>query len=414
MYKPFQLFAGLRYLRSRRHNQFLSFISWFSLLGLVLGVAALITVMSVMNGFEDELKGRILRFLPHGFVEPQQGELHDWPSLLGELEQHPSVLGVAPYIRGHALVNREGSVRGIELSAVDPALQPRVSLVDNYMLIGSLSALEPGKFNIVIGSILARRLRVTIGDSITVVLPRVSVTPVGIFPRMRGFTVVGIFEVGAQLDASEAFIHLRDGQRLFAFGEGVQGLQLQFDDIYQAGNILGQLQQQLPDEYKFSDWSSLQGSLFQAVKMEKIMIGLMLFIIVAVAAFNIVSILTMMVMDKRSDIAVLRTMGASAGQVLGLFLVQGLAIGVFGVILGVLVGVPLALGIGSLVGALEQLLRFQVFDPSIYFITALPSQLEFDDVLWIVVGSLVLTLLATIYPAWRASQIQPAEVLRYE
>ena len=414
MYKPFQLFVGLRYLRSRRHNQFLSFISWFSLLGLVLGVAALITVMSVMNGFEDELKGRILRFLPHGFVEPRHGELDDWPSLLAELEQHPSVLGVAPYIRGHALVNREGSVRGIELSAVDPALQPRVSLVDNYMLIGSLSALEPGKFNIVIGSILARRLRVTIGDSITVVLPRVSVTPVGIFPRMRGFTVVGVFEVGAQLDASEAFIHLRDGQRLFAFGEGVQGLQLQFDDIYQAGNILEQLQGQLPDEYKFSDWSSLQGSLFQAVKMEKIMIGLMLFIIVAVAAFNIVSILTMMVMDKRSDIAVLRTMGASAGQVLGLFLVQGLAIGVFGVILGVLVGVPLALGIGTLVGGLEQLLRFQVFDPSVYFITALPSQLEFDDVLWIVVGSLVLTLLATIYPAWRASQIQPAEVLRYE
>ncbi len=414
MYKPFQLFAGLRYLRSRRHNQFLSFISWFSLLGLVLGVAALITVMSVMNGFEDELKGRILRFLPHGFVEPQQGELNDWPSLLEELEQFPSVLGVAPYIRGHALVNREGSVRGIELSAVDPALQSRVSLVDNYMLIGSLSALEPGEFNIVIGSILARRLRVTIGDSITVVLPRVSVTPVGIFPRMRGFTVVGIFEVGAELDASEAFIHLRDGQRLFAFGEGVQGLQLQFDDIYQAGNILGQLQGQLPDDYTFSDWSSLQGSLFQAVKMEKIMIGLMLFIIVAVAAFNIVSILTMMVMDKRSDIAVLRTMGASAGQVLGLFLVQGLAIGVFGVILGVLVGVPLALGIGPLVGGLEQLLRFQVFDPSVYFITALPSQLEFDDVFWIVVGSLVLTLLATIYPAWRASQIQPAEVLRYE
>jgi lipoprotein-releasing system permease protein len=197
-------------------------------------------------------------------------------------------------------------------------------------------------------------------------------------------------------------------------GAGVQGLQLQFDDIYRAGAILSRLEGQLPGNYVVSDWSSLQGSLFQAVKMEKIMIGLMLFIIVAVAAFNIVSILTMMVMDKRADIAVLRTMGASAGQVLGLFLVQGLAIGCLGVTLGVIVGVPLALGIGSLVAGLEQLLRFQVFDPSVYFITALPSRLEFDDVLWTVIGSLVLTLLATIYPAWRASQIQPAEVLRYE
>ncbi len=414
MYKPFQLFAGLRYLRSRRHNQFLSFISWFSLLGLILGVAALITVMSVMNGFEGELKGRILRFLPHGFIEPRQGELDDWPQLMRQLERDPAVLGAAPYIRGHALVSREGAVRGVELSAIDPAYQSRVSLVDSYMLIGSLSALQPGKFSVVIGSILARRLRVTTGDAITVVLPRVSVTPVGIFPRMRSFTVAGIFEVGAELDASEAFIHLEDGQRLFAMGDGVQGLQLQFDDIYRAGTILSRLEGQLPGNYVFSDWSSLQGSLFQAVKMEKIMIGLMLFIIVAVAAFNIVSILTMMVMDKRADIAVLRTMGASAGQVLGLFLVQGLAIGCLGVSLGVIVGVPLALGIGSLVAGLEQLLRFQVFDPSVYFITALPSQLEFDDVLWTVIGSLVLTLLATIYPAWRASQIQPAEVLRYE
>ncbi len=414
MYKPFQLFAGLRYLRSRRHNQFLSFISWFSLLGLILGVAALITVMSVMNGFEGELKGRILRFLPHGFVEAREGELDDWSGLLQQVERDPKVLGAAPYIRGHALVNRNGAVRGIELSAVDPAYQSRVSLVDSYMMIGSLGALEPGEFNIVIGSILARRLRVTTGDSITVILPRVNVTPVGIFPRMRGFTVAGIFEVGAELDASEAFIHLADGQKLFAMGNGVQGLQLQFDDIYQAGAILSKLEGQLPGDYAFSDWSSLQGSLFQAVKMEKIMIGLMLFIIVAVAAFNIVSILTMMVMDKRADIAVLRTMGASAGQVLGLFLVQGLAIGCLGVTLGVIVGVPLALGIGPLVSGLEQLLRFQVFDPSVYFITALPSRLEFDDVLWTVVGSLLLTLVATIYPAWRASQIQPAEVLRYE
>jgi lipoprotein-releasing system permease protein len=414
MYKPFLLFAGMRYLRSRRRNQFLSFISWFSLLGLVLGVAALITVMSVMNGFEGELKGRILRFLPHGFVESANNSLVEWPSLQQHLEAQPSVLGAAPYIRGHALINRGGSVRGVELSAIDPELQKRVSLVDDYMLVGALADLQPGEFNIVIGSILARRLRVTTGDQITVVLPRVSVTPVGIFPRMRRFTVVGIFEVGAQLDSSEVFIHLRDGQRLFAMGAGVQGIQLQFDDIYDSGRILAGLQAELDGDFIFSDWSRLQGSLFQAVKMEKIMVGLMLFIIVAVAAFNIVSILTMMVMDKRSDIAVLRTMGASPGQILGLFLVQGLSIGLLGVALGVLFGVPLALHIGDLVAGLETLLSFQVFDPSIYFITALPSRLELGDVVWTVAGSLLLTLLATIYPAWRAGQIQPAEVLRYE
>lgn len=413
MYKPFQLFAGLRYLRSRRRNQFLSFISWFSLLGLVLGVTALITVSSVMNGFEGELKGRILHFMPHGFVEAGQDGLSDWSALQEQLEQHAKVLGAAPYIRGHALINRGGTVRGVELSAVDPALQPRVSQVDDYMLVGQLADLRAGEFNIVIGSILARRLRVNIGDAITVVLPRVRVTPVGIFPRMRRFTVVGVFEVGAQLDASEVFIHLQDGQRLFAMADEVQGIQLQFEDIYQSGHILAELAPGLAG-YRLSDWSQQQGSLFQAVKMEKIMVALMLFIIVAVAAFNIVSILTMMVMDKRAEIAVLRTMGASSGQVLGLFLVQGLSIGVLGVLLGVLIGVPLALHIGELVAWLEQLLQFQVFDPSVYFITALPSRLEPQDVVWIVSGSLLLTLLATLYPAWRAGQIQPAEVLRYE
>lgn len=414
MYKPFQLFAGIRYLRSRRRNQFLSFISWFSLVGLVLGVTALITVTSVMNGFEEELKGRILRFLPHGFVQAEQGRIVEWQALLLELNSRQDVVGAAPYIRGHALINRGGTVRGIELSAIDPALQGQVSMVDDYMLVGSLADLHPGQFNIVIGSILARRLRVTLGDQLTVVLPQVSVTPVGIFPRMRQFTVAGVFEVGAQLDANEAFINLQDGQRLFAMADAVQGIQLEFADIYSAGRVLDRLAEELPASYLLSDWSSSQGTLFQAVKMEKIMVAMMLFIIVAVAAFNIVSILTMMVMDKRSDIAVLRTLGASGTQVLGVFLVQGLGIGVLGVGLGVVLGIPLALKIGELVAGLERLLQFRVFDPTVYFITSLPSRLDWGDVGIIVAGSLLLTLLATLYPAWRAGQIQPAEVLRYE
>lgn len=414
MYKPFELFTGLRYLRSRRRNQFLSFISWFSLLGLVLGVAALITVSSVMNGFEAQLKERILRFLPHGFIESPDGVLEDWDGLRRHLEAQQGVLGAAPFIRGHALIGEGADVRGVELSAVEPALQRHVSLVEDYMLAGSLEALRPGEFRVVLGSIIARRLRVGVGDRVTLVLPRVSVTPVGIFPRMRRFTVAGIFEVGAQLDASEVFINLQDGQRLFGLGDAVQGMQVQVDDIYHAGAILARLAPALPGNFVSSDWSHLQGGLFQAVKMEKIMVAMMLFIIVAVAAFNIVSILTMMVMDKRPDIAVLRTMGASARQIVLLFLVQGLTIGLLGVLFGVLVGVPLALGIGDVVNGLEELLRFRVFDPSVYFITEMPSELHLQDLLWTVGGSLLLSLLATIYPAWRAGQIQPAEVLRYE
>jgi lipoprotein-releasing system permease protein len=415
MYKPFELFVGMRYLRSRRRNHFLSFISWFSLLGVVLGVAALVIVTSVMNGFESELKGRVLRFLPHGFIEAPGGQgMLDWPKLQQQLVEQAAIEGAAPYIRGHALLNREGAVRGVQLSAVDPALQRAVSEVDDYMLVGRMADLRPGEYGIVLGAILARRLRVGLQDAVTVVLPQVNVTPVGIFPRMRRFTVVGVFEVGAQLDASEVFIHLRDGQRLFAMGDAVQGMQLQVDNIYHAGAILARQQATLPAGYTVSDWSHRQGGLFQAVKMEKIMVSLMLFIIVAVAAFNIVSILTMMVMDRRSDIAVLRTMGASAAQVLALFLVQGMTIGLLGVFLGLVVGLPLALHIGDVIAWLETTLGFRVFDPSVYFITAMPSQLQMRDVLWTLGGSLFLTLLATLYPAWRAAQIQPAEVLRYE
>lgn len=414
MYKPFQLFAGLRYLRSRRENQFLSFISWFSLIGLVLGVASLIIVMSVMNGFEGQLRDRILQFLPHGFVEPADGQLQDWRQWVEHVLAEEGVLGAAPYIRGHALVSSGNTVRGVELSAIEPSLQGNVSIVDDYMIAGELADLRPGEFNIVVGAILARRLRLGIGDSVTLVLPQVNVTPVGIFPRMRRFELIGVFEVGAQLDSTEVFINLRDGQRLFGQRGKVQGVQLQVDDIFNANRIISAAAEGLPVDYQTSDWSSLQGNLFQAVKMEKIMVGLMLFIIVAVAAFNIVAILTMMVMDKRSDIAVLRTLGASSAQVVALFLVQGLGIGILGIFFGVLLGVPIALNVGDIVLWLEQLFNFHVFDPRVYFITTLPSELQMQDVWVTVAGSALLSLGATLYPAWRAGQVEPAEVLRYE
>jgi lipoprotein-releasing system permease protein len=414
MFYPFSTFIGLRYTRSKRRSQFVSLVSVFSLLGMVLGVAALIIVMSVMNGFESELRGRILQFLPHVFIEQQQGEVSDWQQLAEKINKQDNVLGVAPYIEGSGLISQRGKVDGIHVSAIYPQLQSDVSSVQAYMIDGSIENLKPGEFGIVIGAITARKFRLNLGDKIAIVLPKVTVTPAGIFPRVKQFTVVGVFELGAALDAVEAFIHLDDGAKLFSVKEGVQGVRVKTTDVLTASRVASKLQAILGQDYKVSDWGVLQGNLFKAVKMEKLMVGLLLFIIVAVAAFNIISILTMMVADKRGDIAVLRTMGAQPGQVMRIFVTQGVIIGFGGTLLGVLFGVPLALYIGDIIAGLEQLFQFRVFDPSIFFITTLPSVLHWQDVIAVVIGALTLSFTATLYPAWRATQIEPAEVLRYE
>ena len=414
MFYPFSTFIGLRYTRSKRRSQFVSLVSVFSLLGMVLGVAALIIVMSVMNGFESELRGRILQFLPHVFVEQQQGKVSDWEKLADKINKQDNVLGVAPYIEGSGLISQRGKVDGIHISAIYPQLQSDVSSVQAYMIDGSIENLKPGEFGIVIGAITARKFRLNLGDKIAIVLPKVTVTPAGIFPRVKQFTVVGVFELGAALDAVEAFIHLDDGAKLFGVKGGVQGLRIKTTDVLSASRVASKLQAVLGQDYKVSDWGVLQGNLFKAVKMEKLMVGLLLFIIVAVAAFNIISILTMMVADKRGDIAVLRTMGAQRGQVMRIFVTQGVIIGFGGTLLGVIFGVPLAFYIGDIIAVLEQLFQFRVFDPSIFFITTLPSVLHWQDVMAVVIGALTLSFTATLYPAWRATQIEPAEVLRYE
>jgi lipoprotein-releasing system permease protein len=414
MFYPFSTFIGLRYTRSKRRSQFVSLVSVFSLLGMVLGVAALIIVMSVMNGFESELRGRILQFLPHVFIEQQQGKVSDWQQLAEKINKQDNVLGVAPYIEGSGLISQRGKVDGIHVSAIYPQLQADVSSVQAYMIDGSIDNLKPGEFGIVIGAITARKFRLNLGDKIAIVLPKVTVTPAGIFPRVKQFTVVGVFELGAALDAVEAFIHLDDGAKLFGVKEGVQGLRVKTTDVLTASRVASKLQTVLGQDYKVSDWGVLQGNLFKAVKMEKLMVGLLLFIIVAVAAFNIISILTMMVADKRGDIAVLRTMGAQPGQVMRIFVTQGVIIGFGGTLLGVLFGVPLAIYIGDIIAVLEQLFQFRVFDPSIFFITTLPSVLHWQDVMAVIIGALTLSFTATLYPAWRATQIEPAEVLRYE
>lgn len=413
MFQPLAGFIGWRYTRTRRDDQFISFISLISLLGTVLGVAALIVVMSVMNGFEHELRSRILALIPHGFVEARSGAVPDWPQLVDELTAHPSVLAAAPYVGGSALLGKYGYVAGAQLWGIDPALERGVSDISRHVLAGDYGRLRDDGFGIVVGDILARRLGLDLGGTVDLMLPKVTVTPMGLFPRQKRFTVVAIFQSGSTLDGSTVFINLRDAQRLFQLGDGVSGVRVAVDDLFRAGAILNEWGAGR-DEFVARDWSVTQGSLFQAVKMEKRMIGLLLFVIVAIAAFNVVSILTMMVNDKRSDIAVLRTMGASPRSIMLIFLTQGAAIGLAGVVLGALIGLPVAFNVGAIATAVEQALGIHVFNPEIYFISSIPSVVVAGDVVAVCVLAWLLSLLAALYPARRAAQIEPAEALRYE
>ncbi len=417
MFRPLAGFIGWRYTRSRRQDQFLSFISLVSLLGMTLGVAALIVVMSVMNGFEAELRGRILALVPHGFVDAKDGRLEQWRETADDVASTPGVVAAAPYIGGSAMVAGAGAVRGVQLWAIDPAREQQVSDIGRLVVAGDYFALAHGEFGIVIGDILARHLGVMVGDSVDLILPKVTVTPMGIFPRQKRFTVRAIFRSGSQLDSTTAFIGLGDGQRLYQLGDTVSGLRVAVDDIFATQTVLARwLAEQAPraEQLRARDWSQTQGSLFQAVKMEKLMVALLLFVIIAIAAFNIVSILTMMVNDKRAAIAVLRTMGARPHTIMSIFIVQGAAIGFAGVALGAALGVPLAWNAGAIVAGIEHLFGASLFDPRVYFITRIPSIVVAGDVVLVCIAAWLLSLLAAIYPAWRAAQVQPAEALRYE
>ena len=405
-------YIGLRYSWAKRRNTFISFVSLFAFMGMALGVFALIVVLSVMNGFDNELKERILRVVPHGFIESVT-PLEKWQGLAVQLQAAKHVQGVAPYIDGYGMATYEGSIHGIEIQGISPSEERSVSQLHQNMLVGSIDTLSAGAYNVVLGSLLARYLGVTTGDKVNITLPEVSITPAGVFPRSKRFTVTGVFEVGAQLDQSLALIHLADAQKLFRKQQSVDGLRLHFDDIYQAPLIVHDLQTSLGPEYRGRDWSETQGSLFQAVKMEKTVVGIMLGIIIAVAAFNIVTSLVMMITEKRSDIAVLRTMGLSAQGVVGIFVVQGTVIGLVGIAIGAASGILVAINLATMVTWAEHLLGTQIFDPTVYFVTTMPSQLQWHDVAWVCLGAATISFLATCYPAYRASQIAPAEALRY-
>ena len=421
MQRPVPLFIGLRYTRSKRRNQFISFVSGFSLFGMAIGVFALIVVLSVMNGFDRELKSRILSVIPHGFID-QTPQLADWPQLAEQVLRHPEVVAAAPYIGGFGLISRDYGVQGVSIQGILPDAESRVSVIGEHMVLGAVEDLRPGQYGIVLGNLLARYLGVARGDKVALTLPEIALTPAGAFPRMKRFTVVGVFEVGAQVDQNLVMIHLADAQKLYRYGDGVQGLHLKVEDIYRAAPVVAALSVTLANGadggggagFVSRDWSQTQGSLFQAVKMEKTVITVLLLIIVAVAAFNIVTSLVLMVADKRSDIAVLRTLGLSSRQVMAIFVVQGSAVGVIGVVIGAVLGTLAAHYVGDLAAWLERALGLSVFDPNVYFISRLPSQWRLEDALLIAGCGLVISVLATLYPAFRASRVAPAEALRYE
>lgn len=401
---------GVRYGFGRQRSRFTQLVSIASMAGMVLGVASLITVLSVMNGFAGELRSRILALVPHGYVEGRADT--DWDSLANDILTLPEVVAVAPFVRETALLVGSYRQQGVQLNGINTTAQASVSDIEQHILTGSLNSLE-SPFTVVLGVSLARTLGVGVGDDVRVILPEVTVTPLGSFPRSRSLRVVGLFEVGAQQDGSLAYLSESSMRRLLR-ESGTYGLQLQTSDLWIATTLGDSLASVLPQELTYRPWSETQGSLFRAVRMEKITVSALLLGVVLVAAFNVIATLVMAVTEKRGDIAVLRTMGASPGEIMGVFLVQGVGLAGFGILLGALVGILLSLNIADVVGVLERLSGAQLFDPSVYFISRLPAELQGGDVLFVVVSASVLSVAAALYPAWRASLIAPAEVLRYE
>lgn len=416
MFRPLFVFIGTRYTRAKRRNHFVSFISLTSMIGLALGVVVMIVVLSVMNGFDHEMRTRVLGMVPHATIE--SGEpISDWQSLAAKVKQNPQVEAVAPFTQMQGLLTNNGNVQKILLNAIDPVQERKVSIIDGFMKQGSLDDLVSGGFGVVIGDKAANKLGVGVGDKVTFVSPEVMVTPAGMFPRMKRFTVVGIFHVGAgELDGYLGVTNLQDLARLHRWKpDQVQGLRLKFTDLFKAPRTAYEIAQNLGEHQYYSrDWTRTHGNLYQAIGMEKSIIGLLLLLIVAVAAFNIISTLVMVVNDKRGDIAILRTLGATPGQIMRIFMVQGTVIGVVGTLVGAGVGILAALNVSSAISALEGLIGHKFLNADVYFIDYLPSQLMAEDVLLVCGAALVLSFLATLYPAWRAARTQPAEALRYE
>lgn len=414
MFRPLSIYIGTRYTRAKRRNHFISFISLTSMIGLALGVLAMIVVLSVMNGFQKEMSSRILGMVPHGVISGLE-PLDDWQAVAAAAKRSPQVLAAVPFAELEGMLSYRGAMQPIQLQGVDPELEPQVSIIAEHMTQGRLSDLQAGEFGVVIGEITARRFQLKIGDRLALIVPEASSVPGGITPRMQAVNVVGVFKVGAELDGSLALLHVADAAQIQRLQPGqVPSVRLKLQDLYQAPQVSAAIVSELGEGYRASDWTLTQGSLFSAMKMEKTMIGLLLLLIVAVAAFNIIATLIMVVADKGADIAILRTLGATPGQIMGIFMVQGTVIGVIGTLIGAVLGIVAALNVSQLVGWVERLSGQQILSSDVYFISNLPSELLLSDVLLICGAAFALSFLATLYPSWRAAAIQPADALRYE
>ena len=411
----YELLVGLRYTRAKRRNHFISFISIASMLGIAVGVWALIVVLSVMNGFQKEVRARILGVVAHVQISGADNRLADWQEVAREASANPQVTAAAPFVNGQGMLMLGSGVRGVLVRGIAPELEQNVVEIGLHMVAGKLGSLAPGEFRIVIGSELARYLGARVGDKITLIAPQGLVTPAGIVPRLKQFTVTGIFRIDYnEYDSGLALIHLADAQKLYGMGDAVSGVRLKLKDLFQAREVTRDLFARLKGDLYISDWTRSNANYFRAVQIEKTMMFIILLLIVLVAAFNSVSTLVMAVTDKQADIAILRTLGASPGGIMKIFIVQGAIIGLLGTFLGVASGIPTALNIDVIVPFLERLLSVRFLSSEVYYITELPSDLQSADVIAITLVSLVLSFVATLYPSWRAARVNPAEALRYE
>lgn len=415
MIRPYEIFIGLRYTRSRRRHRIISFISLISIIGITLGIAALITILSVMNGFGNEVRSRILSFISHVTISEPNGNLREWDALGKRVQGIPHVLAYAPYINGQALVARGKNVSGVMVRGVLPEREKQISDVSSKVIEGSMDALKPGEFGVVIGYGTAWKLDLKLGSPVSLVVPQAQASPAGLLPRFKRFTVVGIFKADMyEYDAGLVLINIEDAAKLYQLSNQVSGLRLKLDNVDIAPRVAADIEELVGLEYRVRDWTREHNAWFRALAMEKTVMFIILLLIVTVAMFNVVSTMIVVVNEKRADIAILRTLGASPKSILGIFMIQGSIIGVVGTLVGVSVGVLLALNVGSLVRLLEVVFNTRFLAPEIYFISELPSDLQWGDVTVIASVSLILSFLSTLYPAWRAAQTQPADALRYE
>ncbi|HEX7731161.1 MAG TPA: lipoprotein-releasing ABC transporter permease subunit [Rhodanobacter sp.] len=413
MFRPLELFIGLRYTRAKRRNQFISFISAVSIVCISISVIALITVMSVMNGFDYQMKTRILGAISHATISGIGQSIEDWPSALKIAEANPHVQGAAPYVEIQALLQGRAPAAAM-VRGIDPALEPKVVDIGRHMVHGRLDALTPGGWNIVLGQDLATQLGVNVGDQVVLAVPEFRATPFGGVPRMRGFHVVGTFAMGMeQFDSGLALVNIQDAEKLDSLS-GPSGIRLKLDDLFNARPVAHELADRLGQVYQVQTWEQTNANLFSAISMEKKVMGVILSLIILVAVINLVSMLMMLVTDKQADIAILRTLGATPRSVMGMFMVQGLLVGMVGIGFGVSLGALLSWKLPGIVKVIEHVFHVQFLSPDVYYISEVPSRLEWHDVGWVALVTFAFSLLATLYPAWRASRTQPAQALRYE